>query len=306
MNEVFRRAIRKMTGASIVRFGSRPNRAAMVANLSQSMSATWSIALFTHLDANDSDPSATMCGPESVSFSPSAWKLSESEFPHLLDEFTVKFEEFRLKWNQRFSTEEIHRQLLQSNWLVQEEEGWLFSFKGTKQDIKNLYFSSIHLMVGDAEKLLVMMSSRAAHLQERLSSFWYKESATDALSKVLPCLEASLRDQESELVSSLRTSLADTAFKRFSTGFKASAKPRYYPTSMSCARNVGRQWDLSGAYENPFLAYADDFCDYAAGLTLLIGKWYQEKWALYLRGFSRGQLDLFGQDPLNFNTNSQD
>jgi hypothetical protein len=72
---------------------------------------------------------------------------------------------------------------------------------------------------------------------------------------------------------------------------------------MSCARNVGRLWDLNGAYENPFLAYTDDFCDYAAGLTLLIGRWYQEKWSLFLRGFSRGQLDLFGQNSQSFNTN---
>jgi hypothetical protein len=292
-----------MTGTSIVRFGSRPNRASMIANLSQSMNATWSIALYEHLDANDSNPSATMAGPETISFSPSAWKLWESEFPHLLDEFSTKFDEFRFKWNQRFSTDEIHRQLLQSEWLIQEDQGWRFSSKLTKQEVKNLYFSTIHLMVGDAEKLLVMMSSRASHLQERLSSYWYKEGATDALSKVLPCLEASLRQQETDLVTSLRASLAEVALKRFFAGFSTSAKPRYYPTSMSCARNVGRLWDLNGAYENPFLAYTDDFCDYAAGLTLLIGRWYQEKWSLFLRGFSRGQLDLFGQNSQSFNTN---
>lgn len=303
MDESFRRAIRKMTGTSIVRFGSQPNRASMIANLSQSMNATWSIALYEHLDANDSNPSATMAGPETISFSPSAWKLWESEFPHLLDEFSTKFDEFRFKWNQRFSTDEIHRQLLQSEWLIQEDQGWRFSSKLTKQEVKNLYFSTIHLMVGDAEKLLVMMSSRASHLQERLSSYWYKEGATDALSKVLPCLEASLRQQETDLVTSLRASLAEVALKRFFAGFSTSAKPRYYPTSMSCARNVGRLWDLNGAYENPFLAYTDDFCDYAAGLTLLIGRWYQEKWSLFLRGFSRGQLDLFGQNSQSFNTN---
>lgn len=293
-----------MTGTSIVRFGSRPNRAAMIANLSQSMNATWAIALFEHLDANDNDPSATMAGPETISYSPSAWKLWESEFPLLLEDFSAKFDEFRLKWNQRFATEEIHRVLLQGQWLEQGDKGWLFSFKSTKQELKNLYFSSIHLMEGDAEKLLVLMSSRASHLQERLSGFWYKEGAIDALSKILPCLEASLRQQETELIASLRASLADIAFKRFSAGFKVGAKPRYYPTSLSCARNVGRLWDLNGAYENPFLAYTDDFCDYAAGLTLLIGRWYQEKWALYLRGFSRGQLDLFGANSLPLNSNS--
>ena len=37
-----------------------------------------------------------------------------------------------------------------------------------------------------------------------------------------------------------------------------------------------------------------DFCDYAVGLCLLMAEWYRDKWSLFLRGFSRGQLDLFG------------
>ncbi len=31
----------------------------------------------------------------------------------------------------------------------------------------------------------------------------------------------------------------------------------------------------------------------ARGLTIQIIEWYQSKWALFLRGFSRGQLNLF-------------
>ena len=50
MQESFRRAIRKMTGAS-VRLNARPDRSLMMATISQSMMVTWSIALFEHLDA---------------------------------------------------------------------------------------------------------------------------------------------------------------------------------------------------------------------------------------------------------------
>ena len=46
-------------------------------------------------------------------------------------------------------------------------------------------------------------------------------------------------------------------------------------------------------YENGFLAFTDDFCDYARGLTLQVIDWYRDKWSLFLRGFNRGQLNLF-------------
>ena len=75
MEESFRRAIRKMTGASI-RLNACPNRSSMVADLSQSMMVTWSIALFEHLDAllNNLDPSVG--SSEQISYSETAWKLA--------------------------------------------------------------------------------------------------------------------------------------------------------------------------------------------------------------------------------------
>jgi hypothetical protein len=259
------------------------------------MDATWSIALFEHLDAALADPSASMAGPEMISYSPLAWASSQKDFPLLLDEFRVRFDEFRAKWAQRFATEELHRILLQGGWITQDGEGWYFLFKGTSQEVRNLYFSTIHLLVGDAEKLLVMMAARVIHLQERLSKVWHKESATDAISKILPSMEVSFHEHEDRYIARLRASLAEVAFKRFSLAFKTRGKVRHYATSIACARAVGSTWNRSGAYENAFLAFTDDFCDYACGLTLLIGEWYRDKWSLYLRGFSRGQLDLFGR-----------
>ena len=284
-----------MTGTSLVRLGGRPDRSSSVAMLSQTMEATWSIALFEHLDAALTDPSSTMAGQEMISYSPNAWMISQKDFPLLLDEFRTRFDEFRAKWAQRFATEELHRVLLQAGWILQDGDGWYFSFKGTSQEIRNLYFTTSHMLVGDSEKLLVMMSSRVLHLQERLCKVWYKESAIDAISKILPSMEASFHEQEDQYIARLRASLAEIAFKRFSLAFKSRGKVRHFATSLACVRAVGSTWNRSGAYENAFLAFTDDFCDYACGLTLLVGEWYRDKWSLYLRGFSRGQLDLFGR-----------
>lgn len=294
MQETFRRAIRKMTGSS-VRLAVRPDRSSMVANLSQSMMVTWSIALFEHLDAMLSNPSSSMAGSELISFSETAWKLADSSFPQILADANKLYDEFRAKWMQRFSTEEVMRLLLESgNFLEHDEEkGWTLTVKNNKQDINAFYSATIHLLVSDAEPLFVRTHGRVMQLQEKLCKYWHSESAVDPVSKLLPCLESSLREKENALVASLRSSLNVLAKKRFAAAFAVKGASRYYPSAASCARNVGRYWNPHYAYENGFLAFVDDFCDYARGLSIQIVEWYQNKWMLFLRGFSRGQLNLF-------------
>lgn len=292
MEESFRRAIRKMTGTSLLGLGFGQDRAAELSELSQAMDVRWSIALYEHLDAVESSPEGMMSGSEMVSNGPVAWKLAAEDFPFILDEYRQKFDEFRAKWMQRFATDEITRMLLQNQYLLRDDDGWIYAAPADK--LRNLYFSTIHLMVGDAEKLLVNLSGRVEHIQEKLSKLWYRESAVDAASKILPSLEAALRSSEYALTSRLRASLSGISRKRFMAEFKPSREKRHFSSATACARNVGA--NLSNiAYENAFLAFTDDFCDYARGITLFIGKWYRDKWLLYLRGFSRGQLDLFTQ-----------
>lgn len=293
MEEAFRRAIRKMTGTS-VRLSVRPNRSSMVATLSQSMMVTWAIALYEHLDAMLSNPEASVGASELISYSESAWKLADSGFPQIIQNANKLYDEFRAKWMQRFSTEEVQRLLLEGgDFLTHDEQGWALTVKNNKQDINALYSATIHLLVSDAEPLFVRTHGRVMQLQEKLCKYWHSESAVDAVSKLLPCLETSLRDKENAMVVSLRSSLNALAKKRFAAAFAGKNATRYYASAAGCARNVGRFWNPHGAYENGFLAFTDDFCDYARGLSLQVIEWYQSKWALFLRGFSRGQLNLF-------------
>lgn len=301
MEESFRRAVRVMTGRSLFRRVSHANRSRIEGQMSQSMAVNWSIALFEHLDAVLASPELSMAGSEAISYSGSAFRLSEKEFPKLEAETRERFGEFRTKWAQRFSTSELSRLLLEGSWIREEERGWLLAVKNQKADINNFYLATVHLMVGDAEKLFVMMSSRTLRLQERLGKLWLEESATDAISKVLPCLEASLRKCEETIVSNLRETISLFAHERFAAAFSTKARAKHFPTRLACVRSAGRLWNLNGAYENAFLAYLDDFCDYVSGLSLLLEEWYRSKWSLFLRGFLRGQLDLFDSPPTTGN-----
>lgn len=267
----------------------------MVASLSQSMMVTWSIALFEHLDAMMSNAESMVSASELISYSKSAWKLADSSFPQIIQDANALYDEFRAKWMQRFSTEEVLRLLLEGGDFLthDEEQGWALTVKNNKQDISAFYSATIHLLVSDAEPLFVRMHGRVMQLQEKLCKYWHGESAVDAVSKLLPCLETSLREKENALILSLRSTLNSIAKKRFAAAFTGKGATRYYASAAGCARNVGRFWNPHGAYENGFLAFTDDFCDYARGLTIQIIEWYQSKWALFLRGFSRGQLNLF-------------
>ena len=192
VEESFRRSIRKMTGASI-RLNACPNRSSMVAELSQSMMVTWSIALFEHLDAmlNNLDPSVG--NSEQISFSETAWKLADTSFPQIAEAANKLYDEFRAKWMQRFSTDEVLRLLLEGGDFIHhdEEKGWALTVKNNKQDINAFYSATIHLLVSDAEPLFVRMHGRVMQLQEKLCKYWHSESAVDAVSKLLPCLESS-------------------------------------------------------------------------------------------------------------------
>ena len=283
-----------MTGTSM-RLSARPDRPLMMATLSQSMMVTWSIALFEHLDAMINNRDEAVGGSELISFSETAWKLCDASFPQIKADANKLYDEFRAKWMQRFSTDEVLRLLLEGGDFLthDEEKGWTLTVKNNKQDISAFYSATIHLLVSDAEPLFVRMHGRVMQLQEKLCKYWHGESAVDAVSKLLPCLESSLREKENAMIVSLRMSLNQIAKKRFAAAFASKSQPRYYTSATSCARNVGRFWNPHYAYENCFLAFTDDFCDYARGLTLQIIDWYQSKWALFLRGFNRGQLNLF-------------
>lgn len=294
MQENFRRSIRKMTGNS-VRLSVRPNRSSMVATLSQSMMVTWSIVLYEHLDAMLNDPSVNVGTSELISYSETAYKLADASFPQIIADANKLYDEFRAKWMQRFSTDEVMRLLLEGGDFLHhdEEKGWYLTVKNSKQDINAFYSATIHLLVSDAEPLFVRMHGRVMQLQEKLCKYWHGESAVDAVSKLLPSLEASLRDKENSMVVSLRSSLNALAKKRFAAAFATKGTTHYYSSAASCARNVGRYWNPHYAYENGFLAFTDDFCDYARGLTIQVIEWYQSKWAMFLRGFNRGQMNLF-------------
>ena len=171
MEDSFRRSIRKMTGTSM-HLSVHADHPAMVATLSQSMMVTWSIVLFEHLDALLNNREEAVSSSELISYSATAWKLCESSFPQIVADASKLYDEFRAKWMQRFSTDEVLRLLLEGgDFLHHDENGWCLAVKNNKQDINAFYSATIHLLVSDAEPLFVRMHGRVMQLQEKLCKY---------------------------------------------------------------------------------------------------------------------------------------
>ncbi|NLB62958.1 MAG: hypothetical protein GX801_02470 [Fibrobacter sp.] len=293
MKEAFRRAIRKMTGKSINLLPSRPIREDVLGKFATGMSSAWTVILQEHINASLEQEQSYGSG-EYVSRSEGAWELAQDLFPALQKEFSQKSCEFRDKWHQRYTLKTLTPQLQQGNWLQKADSGWFFNLGTSEQQIKDFYFETLHLMVGDAEKLLVMHFSRILHIQERLVAEWHQESVNSPLSKVLPSFEAGMRESEIGIFKTFRDGISTIAFRYFSNAFKSeSRKKTSFASADAATRQIGSIWNPTGVWETGFLAFLHDFCDYLEGLISHSDEWYYNKWTLFLRGFSAGQLDLF-------------
>ncbi len=294
MEESFRRAIRKMTGKSLVRLGGRPDKPQVLAQLSQGIQSSWIVALHEHLVQSMVPGEGFKSEGELVSYGAEAWEQAQLEYNALHAEFLGKLKEFREKWQQRYTLDALVMQLQQGKRIQQDEHGFFLNMNGSAQEVKEFYYETMHFLVGDAEKLLVMVTSRCLHVQDKVSAIWLKESLHGPASKLLPCFEAGVRDMESQSLRVLREGLQPLAYKRFTSAFKIlRGSPAHYPSAHALARNIGTSWNPVGAWENGFLAYLQDFCDYLDGIVQIVPEWYATKWALFLRGYSAGQMDLF-------------
>jgi len=284
-----------MTGRSLLGVSGAPDRQAVLSFLSEGVDPAYCIALREHIDGSESD--FLQAGPESsVSEAMNLQKACQKEFRALQLELKTAFQNFREKWAQRLETSVLAPQLRDNGWITQADGGFKLDLGTSRKDIRDFYYDTVHLMVGDAEKLVVTAHSRSAHLQQRLAKTWYAETIESPASKILPTLEAGLRGSENALMQKLRESLGNVAIHFFSEAFRlrrTSRSFRVWKSEEAVVRNLGEHWNPAGIWPNGFRAYMEEFCDYASGISTEITDWYLDKWLLYLRGFSRGQLNLF-------------
>lgn len=298
VEESFRSAFRKFTGRSVVELKASHHRLQILERIGIEFDPSYTILLKENLDSIQDDPTHPK---ESVSEAPVENSQAQSEYGQLSSDLRAQFSEFRSKWAQRYSVDEFVARLEMGKWIVEEEKGFRLNLSTKAKDLKDFYLHDIHLMVGDAEKLVVTTCSRCIKIQNKITQAWYqtmKENGGGELkpiSRLLPSLELGLREMEERELRRVRDAVKLLAEKRFRDGVK-KAGSHYYKTPQAVYRNLGGTWNTLGIWDTGFRAYMEEFVDFCQGICLEIILWYQRKWILFTRGWSLGQLELFEKE----------
>ncbi|MDR2579747.1 MAG: hypothetical protein LBC85_01980 [Fibromonadaceae bacterium] len=199
---------------------------------------------------------------EHISQSEAAWHIASNGFLELENEFANRLTEWREKWQQRFETENVAQIVASGAETIKQ----ITNAKERERQSKNLYLGTVHLMIGDAQKHIVTLNSRAELLQEKVRKTWHKNCPNDSYSKILPSMENAFQNHEETFFSDVKESV-----------------PRYAMQEFAATINTKKE---SGLILNFYLSKV---YRYVSKTSINLCKFYSKKWALYARGFSSRQ-----------------
>jgi hypothetical protein len=206
---------------------------------------------------------------ENISQSKPAWLMAHNGFLELKQKFEEKLDEWYSKWQQRFEMEGTAQVVARGAETIKN----IKNPKDRERGAKDLYLNTVHLMIGDAQKYVVTMNSRAELLQENIRKIWHKTCPGDSCSKILPSIENSFQNYEETFFSNIRSSFFEDS------------------------PGIARQEFLETIMEN-------DNCDlilnfyfskihrHVSKISSGLCRFYSKKWAMYARGFSSRQNNL--------------
>jgi hypothetical protein len=226
-----------------------------------------------------------------LSAGPSAYAMVQDRIERIREESAFKFLEFRDKWRKRLAFGQLHPFLQRNQWFQQDLAGFSLVGKGTRKEAKMLYLQSLHDMASDGERQVSALSGHMFRLQGELAAVWHRESVRDDRSKILPALEAALRNGEAELFKRVRLSLGDLALETFTEGVARWDK-RVYGSEEELFRGIAWPWQ-SARHRSGFEGFLEAFADLAEAVCGAMLAHYEGKWDLFLRGLTPPQLSLF-------------
>jgi hypothetical protein len=267
--------------ASAARQGDPRNVLGFVTRLSD---PNHSILIRALLDRESLPVSADATDFDGLSAGPSAYAMVQDRMDRIREETALKFLEFRDKWRKRLTFIQLHPFLQRNQWFQHDLAGYSLVGKGTRKEAKMLYLQSLHDMASDGERQVSAVSGHMFRLQGELAAIWHRESVKDDRSKLLPALEATLRQGEAELFKRVRLSLGDLAMETFMDRVQRWDK-RIYGSEEEMFRGIAWPWQ-NAVYRNGFDGFMEAFADLAEAICETMIVHYEGKWDLFLRGLT--------------------
>lgn len=197
----------------------------------------------------------------------------------------LKYAEFRERWDARLEPRALLPFLTRNQWIVSHPEGGVvLTGKGMRKEARMLYLQTGHDMATDCARQWASIAGRLQAFQASFAAEWHAAViGPDDASRLLPTLEATLRDAEFEAWKSMRLSLGDVAEEAF---IKAVLKweTRVFPDEESLVRGTLHPWVNSGVGRNGWTGFMRALSHLGERMTLSMLDHYQRKWELYLRG----------------------
>lgn len=205
----------------------------------------------------------------------------------LRDEISLKFGEFRDKWQQRLDESMLLPFLRKNGWFVETDQGMQLASRSGRKEAKMLYLQTLHDMTADCERQVASVGGHIARLQNDVATLWHSESVRDNASRVLPALEAVLRHGEAESFKKLRLSLGEIALECFLSK-TAKMEIRPFADAGGLFQSLAFAWHHPPRTRNGFEGFMLLFAELSEALCLIMLEHYQAKWELFLRGMNPG------------------
>lgn len=264
---------------------SRANLDAGLWQLSDWMDAQHTVLLHSIVEHTPEQNLALAVRQGEVSAGSQALSLCSKRLAWLREEVSLKFGEFRDKWRQRLDEAMLLPFLRKNGWLQSVEGGFQLSSRGGRKEAKMLYLQTLHDMSADCERQIASAGGHIARIQSDVAAAWHAESIRDNASRLLPALEAVLRQGEADAFKRLRLNLGDLALENFlSKTSKMEVRP--FASESELFHSLSSAWHRPPLTQNGFEGFMLLFADLSEALCQAMLDHYQAKWELFLRGLA--------------------
>jgi hypothetical protein len=205
----------------------------------------------------------------------------------------LKYSEFRERWEARLEPRALLPFLTRNQWIVAHDEGGVvLTGKGMRKEARMLYLQTGHDMATDCARQWASLAGRLQAFQTSFAAEWHAAVVMpdDDATRLLPTLEATLRDAEFEAWKKMRLSLGEIAEEAF---IKAVLKweTRPFADEEALVRGLLHPWVRLSATRNGWAGYMRVLSFLGERMALAMLDHYQRKWELYLRGLPRAGAD---------------
>jgi hypothetical protein len=216
----------------------------------------------------------------------------------------LKYGEFRDRWEARLEPKALLPFLNRNQWIQpyapegeagaggEEKEAIeavetrvVLAGKGGRKEARMLYLQTGHDMATDCARQWASLAGRLQVFQSSFASEWHAAVvvADDDATRLLPTLEAALRDAEFEAWKKLRLSLGELAEEAFiNAALRWETRPFANPEAL--VRGTLHPWVAHSPSRNGWSGFMRVLSYLGERMALSMLDHYERKWELYLRG----------------------